>query len=160
MKEIQLTQGQITFVDDNDFPLLSQFNWYADKRENTSYAARIFKDADGIKRKVYMHRLILGEIDKYLHIDHIDGNGLNNVRENLRIVTRSQNQMNSIAHKKRGSKYKGVSFFKPAKKWRARIMINRVEKHIGYFDSQELAAAAVNEAYKIHFGEFARANII
>ena len=88
MAEIRTHSGEIVFVDDDDEAWLSEYKWYCCRRKsrNNLKYARAYKSG----RHIYMHRLIMGE-PKDLTIDHIDGNGLNNRRENLRICTAAQN---------------------------------------------------------------------
>ncbi len=103
-KEIPLTQGLVAIVDDADYEYLSQFKWCARKAGNTYYAVR-----QENKRFICMHIQIIGRRPG-LEIDHIDGNGLNNRRSNLRFVTLRQNQQNRLY--RRYSKYHGVSWDK------------------------------------------------
>jgi len=109
-------------------------------------------------KKYYVHRVIwlmhYGFLPKY--IDHIDGNPLNNRIENLRPCTVSENSCNAKTRKNNSSGIKGVGWFKPKQKWRARISFNKKEHHLGYFDTKEEAEIAVIDARpKIH-QEFAR----
>jgi hypothetical protein len=100
-----------------------------------------------------MHRLIMNAPIGY-DVDHINHNGLDNRRCNLRVCTRTQNQANSKPRKK-SSKYKGVSWSNSENKWRAFIRINGKGKTIGRFDSELDAAEAYNNEAKKCFGEFA-----
>jgi hypothetical protein len=107
---------------------------------------------------VRLHRLIMdaaiGDI-----IDHIDGDGLNNAKSNLRFVTSQQNAMNRRAWKnKRGSRFKGVH--RDGKRFRAIITVNRKNIGLGSFKTEEEAAEAYNKAASEMFGEFACLNII
>jgi hypothetical protein len=95
-----------------------------------------------------------GFLPKY--IDHIDGNPLNNRIENLRPCTASENLCNAKTRKNNVSGTKGVSWFKPKQKWRARVSFNKKEYHIGYFDSQKAAEVAVTLARKNIHQKFAR----
>ena len=103
-----------------------------------------------------MHRLIMDAQERQ-EIDHADGNGLNNQKDNLRFCTHSQNHMNRKPTKG-SSKYKGVSWHKAAKKWNARITLNKKTVSIGYFDSEIIAAKAYDEKAIELFGEFAKLN--
>lgn len=109
-------------------------------------------------QKYYNHRMVWFLHHGYMprYIDHIDGDPLNNKIENLRVCNLSQNLCNSTKRKDNTSGYKGVSWFKPQKKWRARISMYGKEHHFGYFDEIEKAINAVKIGrIKIH-QEFAR----
>ena len=158
MKEIQLTQGKIALVDDSDFEWLNQWKWYAAREGNTFYAQRT--DRSNGKRTVKMHRLILGLSDPNILADHMDLNGLNNQRNNLREADSSKNQWNRRSVKNSSSKYLGVSFDKDKRirKWKAIIQANNKKIVLGRFASEDEAALAYNEkALELH-GEFANLN--
>lgn len=142
MKEIKLTQGKVALVDDEDFEQLNQFKWSACKNGNTFYATNNFHNT--LYNFIYsLHRLILLSPDfpaPGKTVDHIDGNGLNNQKSNLRIVTHRQNMQN--LHIKTTSKYPGVSWHNASKKWQAAIMIEGKQFHLGIFDSEEKAYEA------------------
>jgi hypothetical protein len=104
MKFIQLTQGKQAIVDDEDFELLSQFKWYAMKSGHNVYAAR----GGGKRRMELLHRLILGVTDSKIEVDHINGDGLDNRRSNLRVATHADNQHNPGTPTNNTSGYKGV----------------------------------------------------
>lgn len=155
MKEIKLTRGFATLVDDEDFNVLNQHKWCAvPSGGETFYAVRKEWNGKGKQRAVWMHRLLINT-PVGMFTDHIDGNGLNNQKSNLRICTNSQNQFNKGKSKRNSSGYKGVSWFKPMGKWDVRISAHKRQIHIGYFDSKEEAARAYLEAEKTHHGEFA-----
>jgi hypothetical protein len=139
MKIIPLTQGKIALVDDEDYDRLSPHKWYAHNRCQTSYAQR------WIENKVcMMHRIILSA-PTGVEIDHIDGNGLNNQKSNLRVVTRRQNSQNLHGVVKT-SKYVGVHRIHPSRKncWRAEISVNNKLVSLGCYPSEEEAACAYN----------------
>lgn len=104
-----------------------------------------------------MHRLIM-HCPKNKQVDHIDGNGLNNQKCNLRIVTQQQNGWNRGTSGKNRSGYKGVCWLKQNRKWLAKIVVNYDAKSLGYFNSKKDAARAYNIAAKKYFGEFAKLN--
>lgn len=153
MKEIQLTQGKIALVDDSNFDGLNQFKWYAAKLGRTFYAVRSVR-VDGKQKSVRMHCEILGGS----LIDHIDHDGLNNQKSNLRFCTASENCMNKRKRENCVSIYKGICFHKQHKKWLAHIKINRKDNHLGYFSSEIEAAKAYNAKAIELFGEFANLN--
>ena len=159
MKEIKLYNRNkdingIVFVDDEDYEQLNKHAWHLCH----DYAQTNIKIDNKYKLK-RMHRLIMGEPEGF-EIDHIDNNGLNNQKENLRIVTRQQNSMNQITTKSGTSKFKGVSFNTYKKKWTAQIDFNKNHYYLGVFKNEEDAALAYNKKAKELFGEYAYLNII
>lgn len=155
MKEIPLTQGKVALIDDEDWPLVKDYKWHAHKVRNVWYAETNIK-VDG-KRKTLKMNYLFVQPQKGYKTDHINGDGLDNRRENLRLVTEQQNQFNR--HNTTGnSQYKGVSCIVPTKKWRSRITINRQIIHLGIFKNEVDAAKAYDKAAKEHFGEFAHLN--
>ena len=93
-----------------------------------------------------------------VQIDHRDGNGLNCSRDNLRLCTNQNNRRNSRKGNRNTSGFKGVSFFKRDQNWRAYIMLDARQIHLGYFKTSEEAARAYDNAAKELFGEFASPN--
>ena len=161
MREILLSQGKIALVDDDDFELISSHKWHAKMDRNTFYAKTHIRIA-GRFATLHMHRLILG-VSVGLMVDHLNNNGLDNRRCNLRLANGSQNQWNSRKRQALkgtavSSQYKGVNYKKAGKRWAAQIGMYGRRKHLGYFASEELAAQAYDEAAKKYFGEFARLN--
>jgi len=161
MKEIQLSQGQVALVDDEDFEWLSKWKWCAQKDSNTYYACRSYYNK-GKKCAIKMHRQLLGLTNPKILCDHRNNNGLDNQRVNLRICTKTENNRNKSSNKISSSKYVGVFFVTTTHKtfWRAQITDNGNRKHLGCFKTEELAALARNEAAKIYHGEFAHLNKI
>lgn len=160
MKEIQLTQGKVALVDDEDFDYLYQWKWYACKSGNTFYANRYDKNLNNKKIKIYMHRFITKNINKKMHTDHINRNGLDNRKINLRICTNSQNSSNRGLQINNTTGFKGVYYAKNINKFRAIIVVNRIKKTLGsYIDPIDAARAYNNAAQKYH-GEFANLNKI
>ncbi len=149
MREVPLTQGKVSLVDDADYKYLNQFKWFAHKIDKTFYAVR-----DVGKTRLYMHRVLVG-IDG-LEVDHRDRNGLNNQRYNLRPATRSQNVANQPPHKDNKSGFKGVT--QERNRWKARIMVDGCQIHLGCYDTAIEAAKAYNGAALKYFGEFAYRN--
>jgi HNH endonuclease len=148
----------VIHVDDSDWAILKNYHWCVMRTDHRSiwYAvARI----DGKVRR--MHRIILGIEGKKIEVDHIDGNGLNNYRSNLRVATRSQNSANEGPRphtRKHKSIYKGITWSKKLNKWMAQIRYQGDHIYLGYFEKEEDAARAYDLACKIYFGSFARPN--
>ncbi len=152
-RRIKLTKGRYAIVDPEDYQKLSQDDWQLFETENKKcYAARI----EGIKIE-YMHRQIMNA-PKGSIVDHRDHEGLNNTRDNLRFATRSQNSCNRKRLNYGSSKYRGVCRGNECNKWRAYISFNGQRKYLGYFENEEDAAKAYDEAAKIYHGEFAVLN--
>lgn len=159
-KQIQLTQGKTATVDDEDFEYLSQFKWCAHKIRNTFYAERCVLLPNGKHIQIYMHREIMGlKTGDIRQVDHRNRNGLDNQKFNLRISTISQNHANA-ASRGGSSKYKGVSWHKATKRWRAQIGIEKHLTHIGLFDSEIEAAINYDIYAQKFYGEFAKLNIM
>lgn len=157
MKEIQLTQGKVALVDDEDYEYLNRFKWHARKAKKTWYADLSRLNDDG--NKISMHRFIMQPDDNVL-IDHKDRNGLNNQRNNLRECSQSQNLSNvgKPLRVSSHSKYKGVTFSKDKNTWMAQIKHNYKYKYIGYFKTEIEAALAYNQMAFFYHGEFANLN--
>lgn len=159
MKTIPLTQGKVALVDDADYAWLNQWKWQAMRNGYTFYVARRIHVAKDKKRLEQMHRLILGlQSGDNLLIDHIDGDGLNNQRVNLRVCTIAQNRRHSKKRMVGTSRYKGVCWHRGGDKWQSTIRVNKKQIHLGLFDSETSAASAYNRAASKHFGEFALLN--
>jgi len=152
-KRIPLTQEQFTIVDDADFKWLNQWKWHY---QSKGYAARSVQK-NGKTRLILMHRAILG-VPAGMYSDHINGDRLDNRRMNLRICTNSQNSMNRRKRSGCSSIYKGVYWEKAINKWRARIKLHGKRKDIGYFDDEQEAARAYDQAALELFGKFAQLN--
>lgn len=135
-KRVPLTRGLFAIIDDEDYDEISQYQWYASQTYNRYYASRDFK-IKGVRFHEKMHRIIMGS-PKGLEIDHINGDGLDNRKENLRIVTHRQNHWNR--HTPKTSRFPGVSYVPKDNRWRVKIQINGVNKHIGCYSSEEEAA--------------------
>ena len=162
MKAIPLTQGKEALVDDCDYEYLMQWKWQFHQEGNrrTGYAAR--RETIGEKcNRVYMHRLVVarsGAMADGKQVDHVDGDGLNNCRSNLRPSTTSQNHANRRVNRNNTSGFKGVSWNRQAGKFEAHITVLRRKAHLKYFDDPRDAARAYNDAVLKHFGEFACLN--
>src|SRR3990172_10007488 len=137
MAEIKLTNGKKAIVDDEDYYLLNKFIWQATSysKRNNCYACRSSrKYNDKKKRTIMMHRFIMGlnEMDTR-QIDHINGDGLDNRKINLRICSRHENLMNKCIAKNNKSGFKGVHWYKNYNKWVSEIRVDSKKKHLGYY---------------------------
>ena len=153
--EIMLTQGKVAIIDEEDMALVGGRRWYAHKRNGSFYTATMIYRADGTRTLLSMHQLFLPEAKQ---IDHINRDGLDNRRINLRMCTPTQNQHNRGPMQGSSSKYKGVAWHKRRGKWQAYIKIGDKIRHLGVFTDELAAARAYDIAARQHFGEFARPN--
>jgi hypothetical protein len=152
MKEMPLTRGLVAVVSDDDYEFLSQWKWHAKKDGKVWYAMRNQNLArvGGKQRqkKILMHRVVLSrklEHEDFELVDHVDGDGINNSRENLRPVTRKQNGENRKSANKnnKSSGVRGVCFNKRAKRWQAHVSHNGRYIHVGNFGNIHDAEQAV-----------------
>jgi hypothetical protein len=151
VREIRLTNGGCALVDDEDFALASLFTWRAFRPRNVTYAVTQRSRRDGGNRTVYMHDLVTGD----RQIDHVNGDGLDNRRANLRRATASENQAN-VSGRGGLSRFRGVSLSRGY--WRAYISLGGKQVHLGHFKSEAEAALAYNQAAQARWGSFARLN--
>ena len=152
MKEIPLTQGKIALVDDEDYEYLCQFNWYARKDKRTYYAVRSVHLKNGKVYSEHMHRVIMNTTKGNV-VDHIDHNGLNNQKYNLRNCTPNENRLNRTVRE--GCEFMGVS---KHTYFIARINNGNERICLGRFKTAKEAAMAYDEAAKKYHGEFASLN--
>lgn len=137
MKLIPLTQGKFTKVDDEDFDFLNQFKWTAHRSAKTFYAVRSIKGPEG-KRKVLRMHVILSKPEQGQQVHHIDDDGINNQKENLRNVSRSEHRRADLKLRKDNTTgYRGVYRQKP---FRAEIQHGGKTIFLGHFDFAEEAA--------------------
>jgi len=159
MKEIPLTQGRVAIVDDGDYDELVKHKWWfrdVKSEFRHGYACRS-KRMEGGRKTIHMHRQIMGlGWDTSIQVDHIDGNGLNNRRSNLRICNNSENHMNQRPLKNNTTGYSGVSFDRRSGRYVVYINVNRKRFRGRSFKTFE-EAKAVRIGMEIeHFGEFRR----
>lgn len=160
VKEIQLTKGQVTLVDEHMFDYLNQWKWYANKINGKFYAVRNLRINKKYAGCILMHRLITNNNDSKMHTDHCNANTLDNRKENLRICTAQQNNFNRNIGICNTSGFKGVSWHKVAKKYSVTIEKNKKKHYLGLYKDIKEAAKIYNQAAIKFFGEFANLNKI
>lgn len=148
--------GKYAIVDDADYDLVAGYSWRGAISGNVFYAHTDML-VDGKWRTVRMHRFILDAPPPQL-VDHINRDGLDNRRENLRLATRRQNRQNAKQHSSSGYKYKGVRIARSGYQWQASISVDGRRISLGGHKTQWEAAQAYNYAAMKYFGEFARLN--
>ena len=154
-REISLTKGKTAIVDDTDYELVCKYTWYAIERFGIWYARGRVNG-----KFTYMHRFIL-DAPNTQEVDHIDGDGLNNRRSNIRLASRSQNAMNRGMGIDNKAGFKGVHRTScNLRPYRATIRVQGKSNHLGYFENPEEAARAYNIAAINNFGEFAKLNLV
>lgn len=156
---VPITKGQVAWVSPEDADL-AELKWTA-LPSTTSESYYVYRRpwVNGRQEMLYMHRLVLSrvlkrEIVKGEHVDHIDGNPLNNRRTNLRVATDSQNKMNRGKQKDNTTGYKGVTYKSDRRKWVAQIKKDRKNYYLGGFNTPEEAYAAYCAKAKELHGEF------
>jgi len=140
-------------IDDEDYQLYQKYKWYLHKGANTFYLRGYIplKRKDGLK---YFHRLILNP-PANMEVDHINANGLDNRRLNLRVCTKSQNNANRKTVQSKTSGFKGVHLEKQTGKWRAEIICNNTRYRLGRFSDKMEAVNAYKKKSVELFGEYA-----
>lgn len=155
-KQIPLTQGKFALVDDDVYEWASRYKWQVQPHRNTFYARR----NGGVwpfSKTIRLHREIMSA-PSGVQVDHINGDGLDCRRVNMRLCTHTENQHNSRRRTDNTSGYRGVYLHKASKKWDARIKVNGKVLFLGHFTSPEAAARAYDEAAKKYHGDFANLN--
>lgn len=159
---LPLTRGHFALIDEDDFADTSQMNWCLHVVRGLKYAVTTLFLKDKVvtgKTSLLLHRYLL-QTGPNEEVDHRDGDGLNNRRENLRIATSSENKMNAGKKRSSRSKFKGVSWYSGARKWVARIVDSKRRRiHLGSFDSEKDAALAYSEAAKRLHGEWKHSSV-
>lgn len=149
MKEVQLSRGLVALVDDEDYErVIAGGPWHAYTNRTNTYGRHSLSETE----QVVMHRFITGAN----YVDHINGNGLDNRRANLRPTDHAHNLRNQRLQARSKSGYKGVTANRD--KWRAQIRLNGRDRYLGLFVRPEDAARAYDAAAIELFGEFARPN--
>ena len=153
MAYISLNLNAVAAIDDADFDRVDPYDWFL---SGTGYPAG-FVPVEGKFKLVYLHRFLLnaqpGEI-----VDHINGCALDNRRANLRLVTAGQNGQNKRLSALSATGLKGVGWHKARRKYHARIQLQGMRYHLGFFENAQSAAQAYDAAARVLFGAFAVLN--
>lgn len=151
MKEIELTKGYKTIVDDEDYELITQWKWSYFK----GYARRTGTLLNGKRKSILLHRLIINAKSGE-QVDHKNRNKLDNRKENLRIATASQNAINRLNIINKSRKYRGIYFRNNS--YKAAVSVNKKTYNIGSFNLEMEAAKAYDIAALYYHGEFVYLN--
>jgi hypothetical protein len=149
-------------IDEEDYEKIKNIYWYEKKDKHTSYAIGS-KKIKGVRTRYKMHRLILGLTNSEILVDHINHNGLDNRKENLRKCNRKENARNRNIDCRNKLGYKGIILITDRNlknKYRCRITVDNNSKHIGYFKTIKEAALAYNKASLKYHGDFANLNVL
>ena len=153
-QEIKLSKGLFAIVDDCDADRVRAHSWHAARRVHTTYAASNIKTELG-RHYALLHRFVMGAPDG-VWVDHINGNGLDNTRANLRFATPEQSARNRAG--RGASRFSGVRLI--GVRWCAFVSPSGTEIYLGAYPTEELAAAAFNAAARVVYGEFVRENAV
>lgn len=152
----EITNGFV-LIDIEDLELINKYTWHVNYNKAGNCYARTTIRVEGKQKKVFMHRLITGAKQGF-DIDHINRNGLDNRKINLRLVTRSQNAMNSVSNKNTSSKYKGVTWKNNNNKWEVAITKLGQRYYLGLYQDEIQAAKVYDLKAKELFGKYALLN--
>lgn len=161
-KEIVLSQGVICLVDDEDYDKVLSYSWNGILNNGHWYAYGYIPGGGRNSKQVLMHRLIMDVLEDKsgLVVDHINRDGLDNRKENLRLVPHGMNIHNSKLSKRNTSGYRGVSYRKRRSHYEAAISIDGNSIHLGCFDDPIDAAKAYNQAALERYGQAATLNVL
>jgi hypothetical protein len=154
---IPLTRGLFATVDAADYAALTTRKWQAWISGKNTYAMRKRRIGNGKSVRVWMHQIVVG-VHPGERVDHVNRNGLDNRRENLRLATHAQNLRNQGPRANNSSGFKGVVFVRRLKRWQACIVFNRHRYNLGLFDTAEEAARAYDAGANHFHGDFAYFN--
>lgn len=163
MKQLTLTKGYFALVDEDDYYWVSQFNWCAIEIDGQVYARRSKKKGSlrsNEPYEVYLHRVIIRCTDKSKVVDHIDHNGLNCQKDNLRICLPDENKRYLRSRQGSSSKFLGVMYDKTRNKWKVQLTHSGKKILNKRFNTEIEAAKEYNKYALLYHGEFANLNTI
>ena len=152
MIQMPLTCGRFALIDDCDFDVICAYTWRSRHQKHTKSAYAVRTTHDGSSQ--LMHRVILGLTDKNVFVDHINRDGLDNRRANLRIATRSQNGANRTINATNKTGFRGVTWLAKSKRFTAQISQAGMPTYLGSFITAEEAHAAYVAKGRELFGDF------
>lgn len=150
MIKIPLQNGAYALVDDADYDKVRAYRWHYYDSGKRRYV---------VSGNTILHRFIL-DAPSDMFVDHVNGDGLDNRRCNIRLCTPKENTRNRSVHENGTSGYKGVSWHKVRSAWSAQIGVDYRLVHLGLYESPEDAAIVYNHAAIKYHGDFARLNDI
>lgn len=161
--EIDVGHGRKAVVNEADYSTIDKYTWGAAKSKGGQiwYAQTNIKRKNGKYSPVQMHKLIVPDVPSGMVRDHVNGNGLDNRRKNIRICEPKHNSRNQQAHRdKKHSRYKGVAIMpgNRTRPWFARIIVDYKQIYLGWFGTEIEAARAYDGGARQYFGEYARVN--
>jgi hypothetical protein len=152
---VALTQDKVALVDQADLEVIAPHRWYAARDHRTFYAHTATHRADGARTTICMQSILMPDAPR---VDHVNGDGLDNRRANLRSATHAENLHNCRKSSRNTSGFKGVTWDKGGRRWLAQIVVNSRNIKIGRFADIDVAARAYDAAARAHFGSFAAVN--
>lgn len=154
---VELTQGKCAVIDKDDLKLIANFKWCVTRNSTQDYAKAYVDGGRKNPRFIYLHHLIVGKPKKGFVIDHINGNGLDNRRKNLRVISHRENTLGKkILRSDNKSGFTGISWNKRDRKWRAQIKTLEGSKNLGSFEKKSDAIKARKSAAKKYYGIYAK----
>ena len=148
-----------TIFDKENYEKVKLYKWGLRKAHKQGYPNYVYTVNKISGENIYLHHFIMNSNQQEIMIDHIDSDGLNNCKNNLRFCSNSENHMNKTKNfKGNQSGFKGVVFHPKTGKWQAQTHINGKQTYLGIYNTPEEAAKAYNIAVKEHYGEFAKLN--
>lgn len=154
MKKIITSKKDVCLIDKEDFDVVSKHKWKSTKPKKIIYVTRVIRDGKKY-RTIYLHRFLMKAVKGQV-VDHINGNGLDNRKENLRLCTQQQNTFNSMS-KRKNKRFKGV--YKWKDKFFAKLNVRKKVHYSKMYHTEEEAAKAHDKLAEIHYKEFAKKNI-
>lgn len=153
---VYLSHDKYTIVDKSNLDLALDCYVCAFSKKKYEYAVKWLNGEEKVLHRLVMERTLGRRLSISEKVHHVDGDLLNNTRENLKLASHTETMQNHRRHSNNKSGYKGVYYMADRRKWRAQIVVNKKRLRLGYFDNPKEAHDAYCEAAKKYFGEFAK----